>query len=141
MHLNHLHISVRDVARTRQFYENYLGFRFFRAIEEDFIFLRDDYGLLLAIDKIDQPASFPNWFHYGFCLDSRDAVKAAYERMKADSIPLGMELKEFDSRVVFFCLDPDGNKIEIFWEDVEFGKAHEEPTRTHEQKAGRQNHG
>ena len=124
MHLNHLHIKVRDVPQSRKFYESYLGFRFFKAIDENFIFVRDDYGLLLTLDKgnPEDLVALPKWFHYGFCLSSPDDVKREYERMKSDGIPIGMELKTFEDRVVFMCADPDGYKIEIFWEPVTFGR-------------------
>jgi lactoylglutathione lyase len=120
MNVNHMHLGVRDVNRARQFYESYLGFRFKGAIKDDFIFLTNDAGFLLAL-TVEKPAPFPEWFHFGFLLESATAVKKLHAKMKADGIAVE-DIFERENRVCFGVCDPDGSPIEIFWEQLKLAR-------------------
>lgn len=119
MKLNHIHLKAKDVKRTRRFYEEYFGFRFAFQKEETLQFLVDDHGCLVAIGQYaaDQsPDLFPKWFHFGFCLDNPLAVVSLYERMKDDGVRFDRELSSKDGEWTnFYCLDPDGTKVEVSW--------------------------
>lgn len=115
MTLGHLHVGARDVAVTRRFYETYLGFRFAFAVHEDFVFLTDDAGCLLAVSK-EAPAAYPEWFHVGFIQPSAESVRALRARLQAGGVAVD-ELIDTPARTAFGLRDPDGLGIEIQWED------------------------
>ncbi len=115
MQLNHVHLGARDVAATQAFYENYCGF-VKRADHGAGVFLDGDAGFLIAIDPVDPPHEFPSWYHLGFCQNTPDTVRELYARMSADGVRFTRELTEYDGEAtVFYCLDPDGTKIEVIW--------------------------
>ncbi|MGZ3653253.1 MAG: VOC family protein [Bdellovibrionota bacterium] len=115
--MNHLHLSVPSLAKARDFYEGFFGFRF--AFAEDHItFLRDEAGFLLALHESKDGAKvdFPSWFHFGFCLESPEKVKQAYERLRAGGAEFARELQVHESWVTFSCWAPGPYKLEVFWD-------------------------
>jgi catechol 2,3-dioxygenase-like lactoylglutathione lyase family enzyme len=116
MDVNHLHLHVQDVARSRAFYEAHLGFRF-HVLHGRITFLRNEDGFDLALAPAESVEPLPAWFHFGTRLASPDAVRTAFERMRA----AGVRMREdglLDERdiVSFRCYDPDGYAIEVYWE-------------------------
>lgn len=64
--------------------------------------------------KEDLP--LPAWFHFGFCLSSKEEVRNLFEKMKQDSLKFPRELTAFgDEALTYYVLDPAGNKIEVRW--------------------------
>lgn len=115
MTLNHIHIGVTHVGRSKEFYESFFGFRK-KFDHEDGVFLEDSEGFLLAIDPVKEKPKFPSWFHIGFCLNSKQRVKEIYESMRSRGVEFAKPYQEFgDDAAAFYCLDPDGYKIEISW--------------------------
>ena len=115
MDLNHLHLHVGDIERARKFYETYLEFRE-QVRHGRILFLRNPHGFDLALAPEAQKETFPDWFHFGFRLDSGDSVRALHGRMKSDGVTIGKPLYEDKELVSFQCADPDGHRIEIYWE-------------------------
>lgn len=118
MHLNHLHLKARNLESTRKFYERYFGFT--KAFDhEGAAFLMDESGFLLAIFeyKEGQPVHhFPEWFHFGFCMQNEGAVRKLYADMRAEQVEFARPLKEYDDGTVnFYCVDPAGHKVEVSW--------------------------
>lgn len=111
--LNHLHLHVRSVDRAKAFYEGYFGLRE-HVRHGDVVFLRDDGGMDLALAPSDQPDVMPPWFHFGFRLETADAVRALHARLPPDAI--AEALSEKLDFAVFRCRDPDGHLIEVYWE-------------------------
>jgi catechol 2,3-dioxygenase-like lactoylglutathione lyase family enzyme len=113
--INHLHLHVRSVERSRAFYEKYFGLRD-HVMHGDILFMRDaDDGLDLALAPASTLDPFPEWFHFGFRLEAADAVAAMHARLRADAVET-TELQRFDDFVVFRCHDPDGYQLEVYWE-------------------------
>jgi catechol 2,3-dioxygenase-like lactoylglutathione lyase family enzyme len=55
------------------------------------------------------------FMHFGFHLDGGDEVRAVLARIRAD----GVEVIEHDDDadgVSFKCVDPDGHRVEVYWE-------------------------
>ena len=115
MQVNHLHLHVTDLDRSRAFYERWFGFEE-HVRHGDILFLRDAGGLDLALAPDDTPASLPAWFHFGFRLESGDAVRALRTEMEAEGVAMATELFDYEDLVSFRCTDPDGYAIEIYWE-------------------------
>lgn len=111
--LNHLHLHVRSVARAKAFYEAYFGLRE-HVRHGEVVFLRDDGGMDLALAPSDQPDVMPPWFHFGFRLETPDAVRALHARLPTEAI--AEPLSDEPDFIVFRCRDPDGHLIEVYWE-------------------------
>jgi catechol-2,3-dioxygenase len=113
--MNHAHLGARDLAAARSFYETYFGFRK-KFDHGSGVFLEDGKGFLLAIDPVESPPAFPDWYHLGFCMDDAVAVKSLYARMKQDGIAVAREIKAEEGEFAsFYVLDPGGNKLEVSW--------------------------
>ena len=115
MDLNHLHLHVRDVERAKRFYETWLGFHE-RVRHGEILFLRSEDGFDLALGPAATLEAFPGWFHFGFRLESPEAVRALHSRMQRESGTQVEPLGEAQGRMWFQCLDPDEHQIEIYWE-------------------------
>ncbi len=118
MKLNHLHIKAPDVAQAESFYRKYFGFK--PAFDHPgAAFLIDDGGFLLAIFEYkpgEKRFTYPEWYHFGFCLTEESEVRELYTQMRADGVDFPRPLKEFDDGTVnFYCLDPAGHRVEVSW--------------------------
>jgi catechol 2,3-dioxygenase-like lactoylglutathione lyase family enzyme len=115
MDLNHLHLHVRDVARSRRFYETYFGFRE-KARHGEILFLTNDQAFDLALAPAANVEPFPPWFHFGFRLPSSEAVRALHRQMTSEGVPAPRPLVDDPDLVSFRCTDPDGYAVEVYWE-------------------------
>jgi len=117
MRLNHLHLRVASVARAAEFYGRAFGLTE-HVWHDDVLFLRDEAGMDLALapGEPGEPGELPAWFHFGFRLETPDAVRALHDRLAADGVDFGAPLSEAPDFVWFRCRDPDGHNIEVYWE-------------------------
>ncbi|HKZ23033.1 MAG TPA: VOC family protein [Thermoplasmata archaeon] len=114
MDLNHLHLHVRDIPRDKMFYETYFGFVKEGVKEEGFLIIRNADGFDLAFMEDSNPDPMPPWFHFGFRLPNREAVRAMHDRMSADGVSIPRPLEDHGSWMSFRCADPDGYVIEVY---------------------------
>ena len=88
MKLNHLNLTVSDVAETKAFLETYFGLRSAEGIESDdsFDVLFDDAGLVLTLMKVGEASGvkYPASFHVGFIQSSEEKVNEINQRLKDD---------------------------------------------------------
>jgi catechol 2,3-dioxygenase-like lactoylglutathione lyase family enzyme len=117
MTVNHLAIETTDVLRAQDFYCRYFGFRKASESGPDG-FLTNDAGFVLVLEAVKEPSGPPGVFHFGFFLPSTGEVRRLFEAMKSGGVRFEQELVEGTNRggqgtVIFFCLDPDGHKIEV----------------------------
>lgn len=75
MDINHIHLAVKDLEKSRQFYSQYLGFRD-KITHGKCLFMANDDGFDLAIDPEYEPTQLPKWFHFGCRLENAEAVKS-----------------------------------------------------------------
>jgi catechol 2,3-dioxygenase-like lactoylglutathione lyase family enzyme len=113
--LNHLHLHVRDVERSQRFYEHHFGLRE-HVRHGEIVFLCDDRGFDLALAPDADPAALPAWFHFGFRLDRKEAVRDSHRRMAEAGVALTRPLLDEPGYITFQCADPDGYRIEVYWE-------------------------
>jgi catechol 2,3-dioxygenase-like lactoylglutathione lyase family enzyme len=117
MRLNHLGLPVRDESRSRRFYETYFGFDPATAqrYDDGTVIVRDGAGFDLALHVTDEVAPPPPFLHFGFRLPRPDGVRELLARLRADGVPV---LEEYDEPeyVAFKCADPDGHRVEAYWE-------------------------
>ncbi len=63
-----------------------------------------------------EPGNMPSWFHFGFKLESREAVEGQYARAQASGASVKEPLTDEGNFAWFRVLDPDGHAIEVYWE-------------------------
>jgi catechol 2,3-dioxygenase-like lactoylglutathione lyase family enzyme len=114
MDLNHLHLHVGNVDRSKRFYESYFGFRE-RVRHGNILFLRNTSGFDLALVPDRTPLSFPEWFHFGFRLGSARAVHSLHGHMSSTGVQV-QDIEEYPGYMTFRCTDPDGYAIEVYCE-------------------------
>jgi catechol 2,3-dioxygenase-like lactoylglutathione lyase family enzyme len=117
MGMDHLAIPVSDQARSRRFYETYLGFgaRPARRYQDGVLMLYNAAGFSLALGPNARPIAKPSWMHFGVRLSSREAVLAMADRFVGDGIEL-VEQRDEPDYVSVKCRDPDGYIVEVSWE-------------------------
>lgn len=118
MHLHHLGLPVAELDRSLRFYATYFGFdpATAQAYADGTTIVRNADGFDLALHPSSEtPAASSSFLHFGFALPDPDAVHALQARMDADGVPVIEEDEEPDL-VSFKCLDPDGWRVEVYWE-------------------------
>lgn len=117
MNLNHIHLGTKNLSVFLDFYKCYFGF------EKKFdhgkgAFISNSSNFLIAVDPVEELPSFPEWYHLGFCLDSEEEVLKIHEQMKNAGVNIVRELiSEKGEFASFYIKDPDGNKLEISWDN------------------------
>ena len=99
--LDHIALSVTDVARSRAFYEKHLGLKVMRDGGEQSCFLHcgDNF---VALFRSKEPAMH----HYCYAIDDYEPG-AAVEKLKA----AGLTVRRAQNRVYFD--DPDGLEVQV----------------------------
>jgi catechol 2,3-dioxygenase-like lactoylglutathione lyase family enzyme len=120
MKLRHLGLPVADSQRSLAFYAGYFGFDTATATRypDGTTIVRDADGFDLALHDASDPAPHAGFLHFGFAVPDADQVHALRERMQADGVSI-VERDDEPHLVSFKCLDPDGWRIEIYWEGPE----------------------
>jgi catechol 2,3-dioxygenase-like lactoylglutathione lyase family enzyme len=92
--VNHLGLPVRDYQRSLRFYTAYFGFDPATAQEypDGTVIVRNADGFDLAL----------------------------LARLEADGVTI-VERDDKDAYASFKCLDPDGHRVEVYWEPVAVG--------------------
>jgi lactoylglutathione lyase len=116
MQLNHLDLSVPDVARAAAFFEQGFGFRLVQTKGQDgMAVLAGGGGFTLVLTRATEPA-YPKTFHIGFLLPSEQAVRDAYDRIQAldgsDATPPGPP-RQMRGGLLFYCRVPGGILVEV----------------------------
>lgn len=119
--LNHITIRVNDIDRAEEFYGEVLGFELVRKMGQSMAVYQvgdEDTLVLVEAETSYDPASRDYRVdHFGFYVDSADRVDelAKYFRQQEVTIMSGPANRK-RGRFLFIS-DPDGNMIEIFYEE------------------------
>lgn len=112
MTLNHLYLQVRDLGRSRAFYERYFGFDGQSEWQGETFVVRNADGFSLALTPHPEPPEWPRGLHFGFLLDDAEFVRELQGRLAADDVAIVESISE-PGFAVFKCLDPDGYLVEV----------------------------
>lgn len=117
LRLNHLGLPVTDVARSRRFYEDYFAFDPATAqrYEDGTVIIRDATGFDLALHECAAVPEPPPFLHFGFHLEDAEQVRSLLTRLRGDGVRIVEEDDEADM-TSFKCLDPDGHRVEVYYE-------------------------
>src|SRR5215469_15348482 len=124
MHLNHLGLPVRGERRSQQFYSAYFGFDPATAqeYEDGTVIIRNADGFDLALHPVGHVEPSPAFLHAGFKTTEPTEVRTMMARMEADGVAI-VERNDEAAYVAFKCLDPDGHRIEMYWEPLSTRRA------------------
>jgi glutathione S-transferase fosA5 len=113
--LNHLTLSIRDVAESFAFYTGVLGFRPLARWPKGAYLLAGDMWVALVLDAHVRTAALPEYTHIAFTVAPADFA-ALSERIRAAGAPIWQEnWTEGDS---LYFSDPNGHKLEIHASDL-----------------------
>src|SRR5437867_3140654 len=124
--LGHIVLKVRDAGTSRDFYTRTLGLKVAHEnLEQGMVFLsfgREHHELALfqLATGAAPDATQAGLHHMAWKLESFEALKAAYQELKAIGIPVEATTEHNVTRSVYFP-DPDGNRVELYCDMVENG--------------------
>ncbi|NEE01681.1 VOC family protein [Phytoactinopolyspora halotolerans] len=123
MRLSHLGLPVSDVLRSQGFYASYFGFDPDTAtrFEDDTVIIRNADGFDLAFHPVARVDPQPEFLHFGFRLASAEEVRGVRERLEADGSTI-IDRWDEPAYVGFKVLDPDGHRVEVYWEPPQAGQ-------------------
>ena len=108
--LNHLTLSVRDLARSVAFYRDMLGLRLHARWDRGAYLSAGDLWLCLSLDGQGTAAlASPAYTHYAFSISQHD-FPAFAARLRAAGVPEWQENRSAGDSLYF--LDPDGHQLE-----------------------------
>ena len=116
MRLNHLNLTVPDVARTREFFEKYFGLRcVFERGHDVLSVLVDESGFVFTLSNFNKATEveYPGAFHIGFGQETRERVDEIYRQLTADGIDANPP-KEFHGAWTFYFRAPGDFVVEVF---------------------------
>lgn len=121
--LNHITIRVNDIERAEEFYGEILGFDLLRKMGKSMAVYQvgdeDTLVLVEAETSYDPNSRDYRVDHFGFYVDSPEEVDELAEYFRAHEVTvLSGPANRKRGRFVFIS-DPDGNMIEIFYEEEE----------------------
>jgi lactoylglutathione lyase len=112
MKLNHLNLTVTDVAETRKLFETYFGFTGLKEVGNDkFAVLFGEDGFVLNLMRGAQ-VGYPETFHIGFIQDSEERVNEINRHLKEDGFEVNPPRK-FHGAWTFYFRAPGGITIEV----------------------------
>ncbi len=117
MKFAHLGLPVTDVDRSIAFYTKHFGFDPATAqrYPDGTVIVRNADWFDLALHPVPQAVVLPEFLHFGFGVDEAEAVREQLSRLEADGVTI-IETDDEPGYVSFKCADPDGHRIEIYWE-------------------------
>jgi catechol 2,3-dioxygenase len=119
--IGHVVLKVRDLERSRRFYQDILGLTVMGEVPEfQMVFFscggRDHHELAIKAIRADAQAPRPQdvgLLHVAFRLRSEDDLRAAYRELQAHDVPILGSTNHGISKSIYF-VDPDGNQIELY---------------------------
>lgn len=108
--LNHLTLSVRELARSVAFYRDMLGLRLHARWDRGAYLSAGDLWLCLSLDEEGAAAlASPAYTHYAFSISQQD-FPAFAARLRAADVPEWQQNRSAGDSLYF--LDPDGHRLE-----------------------------
>ena len=116
--VRHLHLASRDHAASQHFYQTYFGFRFDslfpRGDQPAATILRSPSGFQIYLEAASGDR-LPEWFHFGFFVESAAACRELHDRMRQDGVPIARPLVS-EPFANYFCTDPDSHLVQVYFD-------------------------
>jgi catechol 2,3-dioxygenase-like lactoylglutathione lyase family enzyme len=110
MIMNHLNLTVSDVAAAKRVLETYFGLIDIGGGNRNRAFLRDHRWLVLSMFK-GKDAVYPGTFHIGFGQESEAKVDEIHARLTADGFEV--DPPERSHAYTFYVKAPGGFTVEV----------------------------
>lgn len=113
MQLNHLNLTVTDVAEAQSFLQTYFGLRSMEGGNSNMSGLYDDNGLTLVLMRgKTAEVNYPEGFHIGFTQASTEQVDVINQRLKNNGFDVPPARRMHGSWAFYFQA-PGGFMIEV----------------------------
>jgi catechol 2,3-dioxygenase-like lactoylglutathione lyase family enzyme len=88
-----------------------------RRYEDGTVILRDAAGFALALHPCAEGTAIPvpPFLNFGFETAAAEEVRALLARLEQAGVEI-VERYDTAGHVSFKCLDPDGHRVEVYWE-------------------------
>lgn len=124
--LRHVALRVRDLEACERFYTELLGMRVEWRPDADNVYLtggRDNLALHRA-GAAAAPEAGQRLDHIGFVLPRAESVDAWHAFLKERSVTIVEAPRTHrDGARSFYCLDPDGNRVQVIYHPLLAGEA------------------
>ncbi|MDX1670698.1 MAG: VOC family protein [Balneolaceae bacterium] len=121
--INHITVRVNDINHAEEFYGDILGFELVRKMGQSMAVYRvgdeDTIVLVEAETSYDPSSRDYRVDHFGFYVDSPEKVDELAEYFKEQEVTIMSGPANRKRGRFVFIADPDGNMIEIFYEENE----------------------
>ncbi|QHI97431.1 VOC family protein [Xylophilus rhododendri] len=108
--LNHLSLPTTNPAATAAFFQQHFGCEIV-AVGQSILLQRDGFDIVL--DHVQEPASWPSNFHFGFEMATLLEVQDLYETFRQAGVKMETEVFNNTRGSRFFCRTPEGVLIEV----------------------------
>jgi catechol 2,3-dioxygenase len=122
--VGHVVLGVRDPQQSIKFYTEALGMECVNYLENDqlqmafFSFGERDHDIAVVKVPDDQPVGSSGLAHTALEIDGGEAqLRELYERLKSHGASVEFAADHVITKSIYF-LDPDGNRLEIFTQQL-----------------------
>jgi lactoylglutathione lyase len=113
--LNHLNLTVTNVAESHAFLQKYFGLQD-RGGNKNISFLTDENGIVLTLTSMkvgkETGVKYPATFHIGFIQESEARVNEINGRLKRDGFDVPLPSRQHNAWTFYFRA-PGGFTIEV----------------------------
>ncbi len=120
MKIGHVHLKIRNLQRSIDFYSNYLDMKVIERLADKFVFMSA--GKMhheLALQEVGEDAPLPKkhavgLYHVAFEVPDKKSLVETYQKLKKG----GVTVYPVDHRIswALYFNDPDGNGVEAYWD-------------------------
>ena len=118
--MRHIALKVRDVGRSKSFYQDILGMEVVWEPDSQNVYLSsgcDNIALHEVPQRFVTGAAEQQLDHLGFLVETIDRVKQLEQEFHAKGVKIVHPFKiHRDGSASFYCADPDGIMIQMLYE-------------------------
>jgi len=119
--LRHLALKVRDPQKSKLFYAEWFGMKVVWEPDPDNVYMSSGADNL-ALHRAE-PSGPGALDHLGFIVETRDDVDGIARRMQEMGVEMAAAPRDHrDGSRSFYCLDPDGLRIQVLFEPTLSGQ-------------------
>ncbi|WIG59997.1 MAG: hypothetical protein OJF49_002745 [Ktedonobacterales bacterium] len=106
MRFNHLNLCVDDLSAARALFQNSFDFQLLEQKGEAILIMTDGHGFTLVLSNLlafgNDVRPYPQGFHVGFIVETRDQVDQAYHRLTAANAQIAHEPRNIRDSYGFY---------------------------------------
>ena len=114
MTINHLNIVVNDLKKTVKFFESFFEFTCKETKGDNILAVlenKENFTLVIMSSKTER-ITYPKDFHFGFILESKNAVDALHQKLQTAEFQVGNSPRMIRNSYTFY-LQFDNLLIEV----------------------------